>query len=50
MKPQHHFAPGVIVGGRAAPRRLPKAVLAVCLVIVIACISAASLLLEGARP
>ena len=50
MKRQHPFAPGVIVGGRAARRRLPKPVLAVCLVVVIACVSAAGLLMGGTAP
>lgn len=49
-RPTHPYAPGVIVGGRPARRRWSTPVLAVCLVVAIACISAAGLLLEGARP
>ncbi|MFT7722249.1 MAG: hypothetical protein QM788_05400 [Roseateles sp.] len=47
MKPRHPFAPGVIEGA-ARPRH--TGALAVCLVLVIACISAASLLLGGGAP
>lgn len=44
MKP-HHFAPGVIEGGRAK-RRTPTGVLVVCLVIALACATVAMTLLE----
>lgn len=46
MKSSHHFAPGVIEGGKPA-RRKSTGVLAVCLVIALACATVAWPLLEG---
>lgn len=46
MKRAHHFAPGVIEGGKP-PRRKASSVLAVCLVIALACATVAWPVLEG---
>lgn len=48
-RPDHHFAPGVISGGRPA-RRKPTGMLVVCLVIALACATVAWPMLEAVLP